>query len=125
MRNSYDPIAEQWHASSQEQTYVDRVLRYVDTILGMLPPKAKILDVGCGTGRPIAEYLVQRGFRLVGVDGSKKMLEIARRVVPEAKLIYGDMVDVNLTDTFAAAIAWDSIFHVERRRHSTVISQTC
>src|SRR5258705_6969957 len=48
------------------------------------------------------------------------MLEIARVAVPEAEFIHSDMIDVQLPDGFGAAIAWDSIFHVERKHHSDI-----
>jgi len=120
MQNPYDQIAEQWHANSRGQAYVERVLSYVDKILEGLPPGAKVLDMGCGTGRPIAVYIARRGYRVVCVDQSKEMLRIAKREVPEAEFIHGDMVEIRLTDKFAAAVAWDSVFHVERRQHSAV-----
>lgn len=123
MQNSYDYIAEQWHANFRGQIYVDRVLSYVDKILEGLPARAKVLDLGCGTGNPIAKYIVQRGFRVVGVDQSEQMLEIARTVIPEAELIHGDMLEVSFTERFAAAVAWDSIFHVERKYHSAVFQK--
>lgn len=118
--DSYDFIAEQWHAYDRGQNYENRVLSYVDKILENLPPKAKVLDLGCGTGKPIARYIIQRGFRVVGVDQSKKMLEIAKSEIPEAKLIHGDMTKLRFTEKFAAAVAWDSIFHVERKYHSDI-----
>ena len=120
MQNPYDAIAEQWHSHSREQAYVDRVLGYVDRVLKDLPPGSKVLDVGCGTGSPIALYLAQQGYRVTGVDQSEKMLEIARAVVPAAEFIHGDMVEMQFTEKFAAAIAWDSIFHVERKHHSAI-----
>jgi SAM-dependent methyltransferase len=120
MHNSYDHIAEQWHAKVRGQIYVDRVLDYVDKILEGLPPGARVLDLGCGSGNPIAKHIVQKGFRLVGVDQSQKMLEIARREVPEAEFIHGDMVEIEFGEKFAAAVAWDSIFHVERRHHAAI-----
>lgn len=120
MQNSYDAIAEQWHAEARDQTYVARTLGYVDQVLENLASGAKVLDLGCGTGEPVARYIIEKGFRVVGVDESKKMLEIARRVVPEAEFIQSDMVEVQLTDKFAAAVAWDSIFHVERQHHPAV-----
>jgi len=116
LRNPYDHIAEQWHSSSR----VFRARKYVDMTLQGLQPGANILDWGCGTGTPIAQYLIRRGFRVVGVDNSEKMLEIARRVIPEAKLIRGDMLDLELDGQFSAAIAWDSIFHIERVHHRAI-----
>jgi SAM-dependent methyltransferase len=103
LHNSYDHIAEQWHNNSRGQAYVDRTLGYVDKILEGLPPQAKILDLGCGTGNPIAKHIVERGFRVVGVDQSIKLLEIARTVVPEAELIHADMIKVQFAEKFAAA----------------------
>jgi cyclopropane fatty-acyl-phospholipid synthase-like methyltransferase len=120
MENSYDYIAEQWHSNFRGQTYVDRVLGYVDQVLDDLPPGAKVLDLGCGTGEPIAKHIVRRGFRVIGIDQSEKMLEIAKRVVPEAEFIHGNMVEVELAETFAAAVAWDSVFHIARKHHSAV-----
>jgi cyclopropane fatty-acyl-phospholipid synthase-like methyltransferase len=120
MQNSYDKIAEQWHANFRGQAYVDRVLGYVDTILAGLPPGAKVLDLGCGTGNPIAKHMVEGGFRVVGVDQSNELLNIAKTVVPEAELIHGNMVEIKFAERFAAAVAWDSIFHVERKHHSTI-----
>jgi len=120
MQNAYDHIAEQWHADSRGQAYVDRVLRYVDKVLEGLQPRARILDLGCGTGNPIARYIAKKGFRVTGVDQSEKMLEIAKKAVPEAEFINGDMISAQLADGFGAAIAWDSIFHVERKHHSGI-----
>jgi SAM-dependent methyltransferase len=120
MHNSYDQIAEQWHANVRGQTYVDRVLGYVDRILEGLPAGARVLDLGCGTGNPVAKHIVQKGFGVVGVDQSQKMLEIARREIPEAEFIHGEMVEIAFAERFAAAVAWDSIFHVKRRDHPPI-----
>lgn len=120
MQNSYDYIADEWHANFRGQNYVDKVLAYVDRILVELPRGSTVLDLGCGTGIPISRYVVQRGFHLVGVDESKKMLEIAQREVPEGEFIQADMVEVEFDNKFAAIVAWDSAFHVERKHHSAL-----
>ena len=120
MQNAYDNIAEQWHSNFRGQAYIDRVLSYLDKILEGLPPKAKVLDVGCGTGNPIAKHIVARGFRVVGIDQSREMLKIAKTIIPEAEFIHGDMVKIQFAEKFSAVVAWDSVFHVERRHHSTI-----
>jgi cyclopropane fatty-acyl-phospholipid synthase-like methyltransferase len=48
------------------------------------------------------------------------MLTIAKRMIPEAELIHADMVDVRLNGKFAAAIVWDSAFHVRREHHAAI-----
>ena len=120
LQNSYDRIAAQWHKNFRGQAYVDRTLGYVDCVLQGLPPQASVLDLGCGTGNPIARHIIYRGFRVVGVDQSTKLLEIARTVIPEAELIHADMVDIQFMKSFAAAIAWDSVFHVPREAHPAI-----
>jgi cyclopropane fatty-acyl-phospholipid synthase-like methyltransferase len=120
LQTPYDLIAEQWHANKRAQGYIDHVLGYVDRILEDLPAGAKVLDLGCGTGEPVAKYLVECGFRVTGVDESSEMLKFARQTVPEAELIHADMVAVELIDTFDAAVAWDSMFHVERKHHAAI-----
>jgi len=82
-----------------------------------------LLDFGCGTGRPIAQHLLARGYRVTGVDGSAGMLALARQFVPQAQLVQARLEDVELTDTFAAAIAWDSLFHVDRVHHAAIYTK--
>lgn len=123
MQNSYDYIAEQWHSNFRGHTYVERILGYVDRILEGLPSGAKVLDLGCGTGNPIAKHIVQQGYRVVGVDESKEMLKIAKKVVPDAEFVQGNMVAIQLDEKFAAAVAWDSVFHVERKYHASVFQK--
>lgn len=119
MYNPYDQIAHQYHAPP----YEFRQRKYVDLLLRGLPPKASIIDLGCGTGRPVAEYLIGLGHNVVGVDSSAKMLEIAAQVVPAAELIYGDILEVEIEGQFAAAVMWDSLFHIERSLHSAVFGK--
>jgi len=61
LQNSYDRIAAEWHKNFRGQAYVDRTLSYVDRVLEGLPPQAEVLDLGCGTGNPIARTSTSRG----------------------------------------------------------------
>lgn len=67
-----------------------------------------ILDLGCGTGGH-AIPLAQRGYRVVGVDRSREMLDIARAKAAangvEIEFHQGDLRDVRLDETFDAVIA--------------------
>ncbi|MEO6568155.1 MAG: class I SAM-dependent methyltransferase [Opitutaceae bacterium] len=117
---AYDAIAEKFFA---ERATGLREAKYLDRLLANVAPGAMVLDFGCGTGRPIAEEILRRGYRVVGVDGSAGMLAIARRVIPDARLVRGRLEDAELSETFAAAVVWDSLFHVDRAHHAAIYAK--
>jgi 2-polyprenyl-3-methyl-5-hydroxy-6-metoxy-1,4-benzoquinol methylase len=53
-----------------------------------------ILDVGCGDGLPVDAYLAKQGFAVNGIDASERMIELARRNVPEGFYEVKDMFDL-------------------------------
>jgi cyclopropane fatty-acyl-phospholipid synthase-like methyltransferase len=114
---AYDLIAEKFFADRSIEL---REKKYLDLALAGLPAGAAVLDFGCGTGRPIGEYVVARGYVLTGVDGSARMLEIARRNLAGANLIHARMEDIELAGKFSGAIVWDSLFHVQRDHHAAI-----
>ncbi|USS41662.1 methyltransferase domain-containing protein [Thermococcus aggregans] len=72
-----------------------------------LPKGAKILDVGCGVGRHSIE-LAKRGYRVTGVDISRKMLEKAEERAQkegvEVEFIKADATKFARDEEFDAAI---------------------
>lgn len=89
----------------QERAWLDRFL--VDVRRGGI-----VLDVGCGTGEPIAGYLASLGFRIVGLDTSPAMIELCRARLPDAEFILADMRQMTLGRRFDGILAWDSFFHL-------------
>lgn len=85
---------------------------WLDRLTEGFAPGAPVLDLGCGAGEPIAAYLAGQGFTVTGLDASAPMLELARRRVPRAQFIQGDMRGLALDTPFAAILAWDSFFHL-------------
>ncbi|WP_235995697.1 methyltransferase domain-containing protein [Nonomuraea montanisoli] len=71
---------------------------------------APAVDVGCGTGRAVAE-LRERGARPIGVDLSADMIGIARDRWPGADFRMGDAYDLPLGDGEVAAYRADKVFH--------------
>jgi SAM-dependent methyltransferase len=53
-----------------------------DLVASLLPPRARVLDAGCGTGR-VAARLAQQGFDVAGVDVDESMVVQARRRWPD------------------------------------------
>lgn len=85
---------------------------WLDRFLAELPAGRLVLDVGCGTGEPIARYLLQSGCRVVGVDSARSMIEICRTRFPQAEWHVGDMRQLAFRRTFDGIVAWDSFFHL-------------
>ena len=75
-------------------------------------PKAKnVLELGCGTGS-VLKHLA-KDYEVWGVDLSKKMLSIAKRKVPQARLSRQDMVRFRLPERFdVICCVFDSINHI-------------
>lgn len=98
-----------------------------ETILPLVPPGARVLDLCCGTGR-LAGWLSQRGFAVTGVDNSGPMLAVAKTHAPEAEFIEADArtftlpqpVDLVLStfdsvNHFASLDALEEVFRCVRR----------
>jgi SAM-dependent methyltransferase len=91
----------------------------VADLLEDLPPEPTVLDAGCGDGERTLARLGNA--RAVGLDFSRRGLELARQNVPSAALVQGDMVDIPLADgTVDGITAYHAGFHVDRERHTDV-----
>ncbi len=87
---------------------------WLDRFLDIAGRGAAILDVGCGSGVPIAAYMAGRGARVTGVDSSPALLAAFAGNVPGATAILSDMRSIRLEQRFAGVLAWDSLFHLTR-----------
>ena len=80
------PLAPSWFNQLIDNLQF-RALRRALT-LAVVPPGARFLDVGCGTGRWVRRY-GELGFSAVGVDATIGMLQIARAHGTRAPLTTG------------------------------------
>lgn len=107
----YDRIAG-WFDSSRGKGLME--LEYLDALLSRLPAGGSVLDLGCGSGEPLAGFLIRKGFLVTGVDGSPGMIELCRGRFPGMAWIEADMRGLALGRRFDAVIAWDSFFHLPK-----------
>ncbi|MCY1161579.1 Trans-aconitate 2-methyltransferase [compost metagenome] len=85
---------------------------WLDHFLALIPQYSEILDLGCGSGKPIADYLIQHDHKITGVDSSDVMIEMAGQNFPEQHWLQADMRTVEFNQKFNAILAWDSFFHL-------------
>ena len=105
----YDEIAA-WFLQNRDLRLIEK--GYLDEAIDLLPDKASALDLGCGTGKPILQYLLNRGLQVTGVDASVRMLEMAKENFPVVDFILQDMRLLHLGKKFDLLIAWHSFFHL-------------
>ncbi|MFJ6941160.1 class I SAM-dependent methyltransferase [Streptomyces sp. NPDC101132] len=63
----------------------------LEWLVARLPAGAAVLDVGSGTGRPVAAVLAAAGCRVTGIDVSPAMVALARAQVPGATFEVADV----------------------------------
>jgi SAM-dependent methyltransferase len=86
-----------------------------------LGPGARVLDVPCGEGR-IAGRLARRGCEVVGVDSSRRFLELARESWPEVTFRHGDMRELAFESEFDAIVNWFTSFgYFDRETNDAVL----
>lgn len=88
-----------------ERAWLDRFLLHVRA-------GGTILDLGCGSGEPIARYFIENGYRVVGIDSSPSLIEMCRARFPASEWIVADMRRLDLDRRFDGILAWDSFFHL-------------
>jgi len=120
----YERHATAWDADRQNSGWNDKV--WHDLVVNSLTAGAKILDLGCGSGRPVAQHMAQRGLLVTGVDSSPTMISLCRSRLPDHEWIVADMRELSLGRRFDGILAWDSFFHLgndDQRRMFAMFAQ--
>jgi len=85
---------------------------WLDRFLALLPQRATILDIGCGSAEPIARYFIERGCDVTGIDSSSTLIGMCKDRFPDQTWIVADMRKLSLDQRFDGIMAWDSFFHL-------------
>ncbi len=114
---SYDVVAERYAKEIADELPgkpVDRAwLNCLAELATDRTPNGVVADVGCGPGH-IAAYLAGRGCRVVGLDISPRMIEVARQRYPQVTFEVGSMLDLPVHDgAWTGAACPYSIIHLE------------
>ena len=118
VRRAWDAVADDY-AAKRRADGEDAAL--VAELLDALGEAPTVLDAGCGDG---ARTLANLPEGAVGLDFSRRQLELAGERVPGARLVQGDMTALPLADGSVDGItAYHAVFHVPREEHPDVYEE--
>jgi SAM-dependent methyltransferase len=119
LKSTYNRIAEDWHRGHQQD---DWWVAGTDAFASCLKRDATVLDVGCGAGLK-ANYLMNKGLAVTGIDFSEKMIALAKRDVPRGSFYVQDMYAIGgIPETFDGVFAQAVLLHVPKNKIVGVIT---
>lgn len=90
---------------------------WLDAFLKHVPPWGNVLDLGCGSGQPMARYLIEQGRRVTGVDAAPDLIALCRERFASQEWVVADMRDLDLGRTFDGVLVWHSAIHLTPDAH--------
>jgi SAM-dependent methyltransferase len=114
----YDPQAESWtgDAYADPTGYLAHRAELIVSLGPPLAPGDAVLDLACGDAG-LAEPLLARGLRYVGVDLSGPMAEAAlRRVGDRAEIVLADLNDYRPAEPVACTTCFRAVYYARDRR---------
>lgn len=86
---------------------------WIDELTGLLRPGSRVLDIGCGSGVPVARALTAAGHRVTGVDISEVQITRASELVPGAEFVNADVMSLDFAPgSFDAVVSLYALIHL-------------
>ncbi|MFW9982039.1 MAG: class I SAM-dependent methyltransferase [Candidatus Thorarchaeota archaeon] len=118
VEESYDKMGLTYHNYRDNEKFNRELVKFAE----LLPNSGQVLDAGCGVGLPVSQFLVKNGFKVIGVDISKKMVELAKENVPEGTFFQKNILELDFPDDFFdGIICVYTLWHIPRVNHSIII----
>ncbi len=106
-----------------DYTYGKLMQFQLNNFISMLPKKAKVLDIGSGSGRD-AQYFHDYGLEVTSIDISENMLKEAKKRVENIKFIKMDMCNLEFeNNSFDGIWIMASLSDIERKESLSVLQE--
>ena len=97
----YDRESAAWEHKRDEPEHRELVERTTDELCALVAPPGPVADLGCGPGAH-ARAVARRGYEVTGLDGSPRMVEVARdRAARDGLDVAYEVADVGARLPFA------------------------
>ena len=101
-----------------------RSQKYLTKLIKLLPKNASILDLGCGAGTPVDDFLIAKNYLVTGLDISPTQIALARQYCPRGSFHVQDIQDLQPREYQAdAVISFYALFHLPRQRHLEILQK--
>lgn len=110
VRRGYDELSYRYRADDDEPGSYGP---WLERLQSLIPPGARVLDLGCGCGIPVARALTATGHQVTGVDISAVQIRRARELVPAASFRQADATQVEFAaESLDAIICLYALIHM-------------
>lgn len=111
IKQGYNKIGEDYNnrrIAKKELNY-----QYFENLFYLFPIKGKLLDIGCGGAVPATSFFFEKGFDIVGIDISEKMIDLAKTNIPQGNFIVGDISEMSFEkESFDVIISTYAFIHI-------------
>ena len=120
LKEQYDHMAESYMESRSLFDNTDQL----EELTTLIPPKSTVLDLGCGTGLPVAKFFMERGHFVTGIDLSDKMIRLAKENVPNAVFYTENIINAGLSgDSFDLIVSFYCLFHLRKEQQREIFNK--
>jgi ubiquinone/menaquinone biosynthesis C-methylase UbiE len=110
VRRGYNVLSHRYDAATGADS---KYGPWIDELVARLAPGSRVLDVGCGSGVPVARALSAAGHHVTGVDLSEVQIARARELVPEAEFVNADAMSLDFAPgSFDAVVSLYALIHL-------------
>jgi 2-polyprenyl-3-methyl-5-hydroxy-6-metoxy-1,4-benzoquinol methylase len=110
VRRGYDALSVRYDQQCGGET---KYLPWLSELRERIPAGGAVLDLGCGSGVPVARDLAAAGYRVTGVDLSEVQIRRARELVPQAEFVRADVTAIDFAPAaFDAVVALYVLIHL-------------
>jgi ubiquinone/menaquinone biosynthesis C-methylase UbiE len=121
VRQGYDVLSRRYDEATDADS---KYSAWIDDLNGRLAPGSRVLDVGCGSGVPVARALTVAGHHVIGVDISDVQIERARENVPAAEFIRADATSLDFpAESFDAVVSLYALIHIPLDEQQQLLGQ--